>query len=372
MSDIGVYVHIPFCARKCLYCDFVSSRGSEEDMAVYADALVSEIKGSAERLREDVVKTVYMGGGTPSFMDERHIVRIMDALRGSLNCDISEATIECNPESATDEKLSAYKEAGINRISLGVQSLSDNVLAAIGRIHDAATAVDAVRRAARLFDNVSCDLMIGLPMQFHGDLEHALRVLCEENVRHLSVYGLTVEKNTPIARMLEEDMFSLNEDLTADMYAFAVSFLKERGYARYEISNFAQKGYECLHNLNYWRRVPYVGFGCAAYGFYGGSRYNNFPDRATYVERLQNGESPVENVSPVSGKDAETETIMLSLRTEYGLDVNSFNKAFDRDFLKEKAEALDRYKDLLSLSDGVLKIREPYFYISNMILADLI
>lgn len=372
MSDIGLYIHIPFCARKCYYCDFVSSRTCDGDISRYIDALIKEIVSYSDKLKNDRIRTVFIGGGTPSYIDKSHIERIMSTVKECFNADISEATIECNPESVTEEKLIAYRAAGLNRISIGVQSLSNNLLSIIGRIHDNDTAIKAVAMAKKYFDNVSADLMIGLPMQSYADVEYAMKTLCDMDINHMSVYGLTVESGTPMAKMVEDEIVYINEDLTADLYESAVSYLSGRGYGRYEISNFCKDGCESKHNFAYWQRVPYIGVGVAAYGFYNNFRYNNYCDRFTYVKKIEEGASPVQNSERVSRKDAMTETVMLSLRTRYGLDIERFNREFDCDFLIDKSEALAKNKQFLNIENNILTINTRYYYISNAILSDLI
>lgn len=367
-----IYIHIPFCKHKCKYCDFVSAPESEEFIARYFDALFREIELRKADLSGQKITTVFIGGGTPSLVDGKYVVKLMEKIRNTFDCAIDECTVECNPESITAEKLAAYKGAGVNRISIGVQTLNDNLLRYIGRIHDKITAINAILLAKSYFENVSVDLMLGLPFQSVNDVFESLNEILPLGITHVSAYGLKLEDGTLLCDMERNGMFELNEDLTADMYEYIVRRLRESGYKRYEISNFAKSGFESKHNLGYWTGIPYIGFGAAAYSYTGDRRFNNVKNMYLYVESLEKGAIPVENIENLSDDDKKEEMIMLSLRTSGGLNIDEYNNKFGADFLAEKAVAMDKHKNNISLINNTLYINEDKYYISNYILSDLI
>lgn len=369
--NFGLYVHIPFCARKCAYCDFYSASADDKITARYFAALEREIKLRAQTA-QGRLDTVYIGGGTPSLADEKLISRLMKVIAESFDSGISEATIECNPESFSAKKAEAYRAVGLNRISLGVQTLNDKILSYIGRIHNKNTAIKAVELAKMYFDNVSADVMLGLPFQTVGDVKDTLGQLVDLGVKHISAYGLKIEENTPLHALHKNREFEIDDDLAADMYDFSVDFLKSQGYGRYEISNFAREGYTSLHNLAYWQRKPYIGIGAAAHSFDGNTRFNNVRDTAKYISALEKDEIPVENVEILSYDDKKAEAVMLALRTERGLDIKAFNREFDTDFYFEYAEAITNNKDNILIENGYIRIEYNKFYISNGIIADFI
>ncbi len=360
-KEIEIYVHIPFCVKKCKYCDFVSAPECEDFIARYFAALEREIELREKEYRGLTVRTVFFGGGTPSMVDQKYIGRVMEKIRSAFDCNVEECTIECNPESVTREKLQAYKAAGINRISIGVQTLNDNLLRYIGRIHDKNTAISAILMAKEYFENVSVDLMLGLPFQTVNDVYESLNELIPLGVTHLSAYGLKVEEGTLLADMQRNGMFELNEDLTADMYEYVVRRLRENGFCRYEISNFAKEGYESKHNLGYWQGVPYLGLGAAAHSYTGKARFNNTQSVYAYVDSLEKGVIPVENREDLTETDQKEEMIMLSLRTHYGLNIADYNGKFNADFLAEKADALIKHKNNIFIQNDTLYIKEDKY-----------
>lgn len=334
----GVYIHIPFCRRKCLYCDFPSQAGDEALYERYTAALCREIAGRGGLLSDRVVDTVYIGGGTPTVLPERCLARLGRALRESFKLDPGlEFTVEANPGTVDGDKLAALLAMGVNRLSFGVQAFDDAVLAAAGRLHTAREAVAAVEAARRAgFANISIDLMYGLPGQspesFRAGLEQAVRL----PLRHISVYGLKVEEGTPFAAMAAAGTLALpDEDDEAAMYELAAAFLPRRGWGRYEISNYAAAGYECRHNLKYWRYQPYLGLGAAAHSFWDGERLANLVGAGEYIARMEAGACPVAERERAGRETAMAEFAFLALRTAAGLDFASFRQQFGVDFLQQ-------------------------------------
>ncbi len=370
--DISLYVHIPFCKKKCRYCDFVSLNSSDEFIERYLRALEAETVARSKEYKNAKIKTLYFGGGTPSLLTARQFLKISDAIKNNFDIDLVETTVECNPESVSEEKLIAYKDAGVDRISVGVQSLDNGILRFLGRIHDREAAITAVKLAGKYFDNVSCDLIIGVPGESVFSVLNSVDVLCDEGITHISAYGLKIEEGTVLYDMQTAGIFETDDDFAADVYDAVCDRLRDKGFHRYEISNFAKAGFESAHNKCYWKRTPYLGLGAAAYSFDGLSRFNNTENVTLYAEKLERGILAEENRATLSKEDAMTETVMLSLRTEEGLDVKSFNEKFGCDFMRDKAEALEKNRKFLQIENNNIKLNKEYYYISNSIISDLI
>ena len=343
---LGLYVHIPFCQQKCRYCDFYSLPNEESRMEEYTCAVTAHLTEIAPRAAMHAVDTVYFGGGTPSYLGVKHLKAILSAIEKhyTLSRD-AEITLEANPDSAGDWKaLRALRRAGFNRISIGMQSAVDDELRAVGRIHTFAqvqAAVEAARKAK--LKNVSLDLIYGLPDQTMESFEKSLRAAVDLAPEHISCYGLKLEEGTPLFDA--RDSLSLaDDDLQADMYLFAVSFLKEMGYAQYEISNFAKPGFESRHNLKYWTLAEYAGFGPGAHSDFGGVRYSFDRDLDAYIGGvLRGGDMPVES-EDLPDWTRDTEYLMLRLRTTLGIDPKYYENTFRQRFsvflpLLEKYEA---------------------------------
>jgi oxygen-independent coproporphyrinogen-3 oxidase len=288
-SPIGLYVHIPFCETKCPYCDFNTYARIEPLIPAYVEALEKEIALWGDVLGNPRVETVFFGGGTPSYLPAERIGSIMRVIRSAFEpASSAEATLEANPGDFTQEKLASYLESGINRLSIGVQSLDDRLLKMLGRRHSAAQALDAYRMAAGAgFNNVSIDLMYGLPYQSLDDWRRTLDGAIELRPRHVSMYCLTLEGGTPMERWVKlGQMPEPDPDLAADMYLLAQEAMRAQGYRHYEISNWAMPGFESRHNLTYWLNQPYLGVGPGAHSYLGGCRFFNLKSPREYIRRL--------------------------------------------------------------------------------------
>jgi oxygen-independent coproporphyrinogen-3 oxidase len=338
----GLYVHVPFCVKKCSYCDFYSVPVQKEFIDPYIEAVLLECH-AYPGLSFD---TLYVGGGTPSLLGARNLGKLIDGLRGAFDLsELVEATIEVNPESATACLLETAKASGINRISVGVQSLSEQELERIGRVHTAARAVEVVGRARKLgFRTVSADLMIGLPGQKWEGLRASLETLISLGIDHFSLYCLSVEPGTPLALNLPADLPS--DDMQADLFEMVGLFLNRHGFVHYEISNFALEGHECLHNLNYWQGGEYLGLGPAAASHLGGRRFRNRADLYAYLEEPTH---LVEDVEELRIKDKAAEEAMLRLRlTAKGLNPDDLVKRFGQENVEE---LVGRLKELARVGD---------------------
>ena len=322
---LGVYIHIPFCASKCSYCDFYSLPNQDELMDRYQKALIRHIEESAPQMAPYYIDTVYFGGGTPSFYGARRLCELFETLKTNARVlKSAEVTVEMNPDSVTKEDLHLLHEAGVNRISLGVQSANDDILRLIGRRHNYRQVIEAVKLIrAEGFDNLSVDLIYGLPTQSRSDwadtLSNALALLPE----HLSCYGLKVEEGTPICKYQDSPLLP-NDDDQADMYLYMTDVMERYGYQQYEISNFARPGRQSRHNLKYWQLDEYMGFGPAAHSYVGGVRYSYVRDLKKYLDGVENGGSVVDEYEKIDKAESAAEYIMLGMRTTRGISKDEY------------------------------------------------
>jgi oxygen-independent coproporphyrinogen-3 oxidase len=356
----GIYVHIPFCQAKCAYCDFISYPHCEHVFGPYVDALVSELYQRARDWSGCCFDTLFIGGGTPTLLSPADIGRVVDACRDALGLSAdAEVTVEGNPGTVDLAELRALRRAGVNRLSLGVQSLHDDELALLGRIHTAAEAVQAYEWARSAgFENINLDLIFGVPNQplaaWQATLERTL-ALCPE---HLSLYSLIVEEGTPLAERITCGRLPAPEDdLAADMYELAEALLDEAGYGQYEISNWARRdgqatagltlpAYACRHNIKYWRNEPYLGVGVAAHSYDGQSRYANTADVGMYIARIQAGQSAMESSEQPTNEQQMGETMMLGLRMNQGVTWEGFRRRFNVDMRAVYREEIDEFVEL--------------------------
>lgn len=367
---IGLYVHVPFCASKCAYCDFASYPGRQADMPRYVDAVVAEIARRSAEAGHPPADTVFVGGGTPSLLDEYQIARILAALAEAFPiAPDAEITCECNPGTLTDGFACALRGAGANRISLGAQARQPHLLRLLGRIHDWDEVVASVETARDAgFDNLNLDLMFGLPSQTVADLRETLQATLALEPTHLSCYGLIVEDETPISRELGAGRLTLpDEEVERDMYELARQMLAERGFQQYEISNFARAGYVCRHNIGCWTRVPYLGFGCAAHSFFAESRIQN---PSTLDAYLAGQPAEVEQVSPA---EARFESLMLGLRMTCGVCDADFQRRHGLTINEAFVAKLDKPlgDGLLEWHAGSLRLTRRGMDLQNSVLVDL-
>lgn len=357
--DFGVYVHIPFCVRKCPYCDFYSTAASGDIIEGYVQKLCADIRENCPT----GAGSVYFGGGTPSLLSPEQAGRIISAVSPENGTEIS---IEANPNSVSPEKLRGYLSAGINRISFGIQSLCGDELEALGRLHTADEAENAVRSAYEVgFRNISADIMLGVCGQNEDSLSETLRRLTALPINHVSAYMLKIEEGTPYSKNGMKDRVP-DDDAAADMYLLAAEYLENAGFYQYEISNFAQKGYECRHNLLYWLCGEYYGFGPAAHSFYGGKRYACRRDLDGY---LSGGAEKITDVLQETPPDF-FERGMLKLRLSRGIGEGEIPEDMQGHFMKqfaiyEKAGLMKR------TADGFALTREG-FLLSNSIIVGLL
>lgn len=394
-ENLGIYIHIPFCVRKCDYCDFLSAPSDKKTMESYVDALQNEIILNRDRMKEYLVDTVFIGGGTPSILEGQFIVSIMENLRK--NCSIksdAEITIECNPGTVTKEKLLLYKMAGINRLSFGLQSADDEELKSIGRIHTFAEFLDSYNIARECeFDNVNIDLMSALPGQTVDSYKETLKKVIDLNPEHISAYSLIVEEGTRMKERVEQaerdgvDILP-DEEAEREMYHVTKEILAKAGYSRYEISNYARSGMECSHNIGYWKRKDYLGFGVGAASLYKEERFNNVSDIKLYMRNLCDSESGIndsnnerfpeilslinENKQKLSKEEQMEEFMFLGLRLTRGISKTEFKQMFDVEYEEiygVVTEKLINEKLIIQTGDRIM-LTEWGFDVSNYVMAD--
>ncbi|MED9924275.1 MAG: radical SAM family heme chaperone HemW [Clostridia bacterium] len=335
LNELGIYIHIPFCKQKCYYCDFVSYSNKCSEVKEYIESLKKEIEEFD--FSNYKVTSIYIGGGTPSYIDSIYIVEILSELKEKLKCNLIEfkdieITIEVNPGTVDTKKLNDYKKSGINRLSIGLQSTKNDILKKIGRIHTYQEFLEIYKLARETgFKNINIDLMIGIPGQKIGDLKNTLQDIIKLEPEHISVYSLIIEENTPIKKMLENGEIKLpDEDLERNMYWYVKNTLELNGYNHYEISNFAKLGKESRHNLNCWNQEEYIGFGVAAHSYLNGIRFSNTINVEEYIQHIENNrkEENIQIEESQSLEDKKNEFMMLGFRKIQGVDIARFKEKF--------------------------------------------
>lgn len=343
---IGIYVHIPYCKQRCTYCDFyfVTNHSSS---ALFTERLVDEIRLRAHtHPREVAIETIYFGGGTPSRLSDDHLARILGALYDYFPVDApKEVTLEVNPEDVTPNRIQTWKDLGINRLSIGIQTFDEQTLKTIHRSHSTQQASEVLSAAMEAEISISADLIFGLPGSSRGNWSHDLERLLAFSPQHISVYGLTVEPNTPLSKGLKQGSITVpDEDFQAEAFREAHVILTGSGYTHYEVSSYAKPGCEAIHNTNYWRHTPYIGLGPAAHSMSRRGRHvirtSNVRSLSSWIDLLTQGESPQVDSDHLSIEDVMNEVIMLGLRTRQGIHLDDLN-ALGLDLLDEKGRAID-------------------------------
>lgn len=333
MKKLGIYIHIPFCKRKCNYCDFYSIKWDEKIENKYIEALIREIKSYGKE--EYVIDTIFFGGGTPTIISPENIERILYEIKSDFKVESnSEISLEANPNTLTAENLTSYKKSGINRLSIGVQSLNDEILKKIGRLHNSDEAIMAIKRAKEYgYENINADVMFNIPGQTSSDIEETIDKIIDEDVKHISFYSLKLEKGTPMFLMEKDHKIIMpKENDEREMYYTGRSIMKNNQILQYEISNFAKRGFECKHNLKYWNQEEYVGLGPSAHSFLNKERYSNPSDINLYFNEAEQNVFNRTVEESLDDDALEFEYIMLRLRLTEGLDTVIFNKKFNVDF----------------------------------------
>lgn len=403
-KELELYLHIPFCVRKCAYCDFLSAPADELTRQEYVDVLIQEIKSCREKFREYRVSTVFMGGGTPSILTCRQITDIFRALRDSFAIEEkAEISIEANPGTVDAEKTDAWRQAGINRVSIGLQSVNDTELKLLGRIHTFQQFLDTYRLVREHgFRNVNIDLISAIPGQTLESWSKTLRTVAELEPEHLSAYSLIIEEGTPFyerygelqnsscEQAVDEDSLLCeqtedetvlprrksgqypalpDEDTERAIYEETENILKKYGYSRYEISNYAKRGYECRHNIGYWKRTEYLGIGLGASSLIQKQRFHNTTDYQEYLTNVRCGESIRKETEVLSRADEMEEFMFLGLRLTEGIRISRFKELFDRDIEEVYKTPLSQMEQagLLEIQNDFVRLTKRGIDISNYV-----
>lgn len=373
MKKLGVYIHVPFCKKKCNYCDFYSVKWNDEWETKYTEAVIDEIKSYKEMLgHKYIVDTVYFGGGTPTIIKPSNLKSILDSI--SIVADIdteAEISMEANPNTLTDENLKQYRETGINRLSIGIQSLNDEILKKIGRIHNSKEALEAIDRARKHgFDNINADAMFNIPVQTTSDIEDTLTRIMERGVKHISFYSLKLEKGTPLHSMEQKNLITMpDEDEERNMYYKGRIVMEKNNLFQYEISNFAVEGFSCRHNLKYWNQEEYIGIGPSAHSFMNSIRYSNPSDLNLYCKNsIENNFNRIIQ-EEMNKEELMFEYIMLRLRLTEGLDANEFKRKFNVDFNEKYKEQIKYLTDnkLIENNESIVRLTQRGMDISNYV-----
>lgn len=333
MKKLGIYIHIPFCKKKCNYCDFYSIKCDDEIESRYIKSLIKEIKSYSNM--KYIVDTIYIGGGTPTVIKPENIEQIIYEIKNTFEVDEnSEISSEANPNTLTAENLAIYKKSGINRLSIGIQSLNDEILRKIGRLHNSNEAIMAIKRAKEFgYENINVDVMFNIPSQTIIDIENTITKIIKEDVKHISFYSLKLEKGTPMFLMEKEHKIIMPEENTErEMYYTGRNIMENNQISQYEISNFAKKGFECKHNLKYWNQEEYIGLGPSAHSFLNKERYSNPSDLNLYCSGAEQNIFNRTTQEVLDYNAYEFEYIMLKLRLTHGLDIIKFNQKFNINF----------------------------------------
>lgn len=366
----GIYIHVPFCKQKCTYCDFASYPKELGKIDAYFACLYREIKGRAPLCEDIVFDTIYFGGGTPSIAPANYISGAIKQIKNYYKlADNLEITIEINPGTIDAEKVAEYKKAGVNRFSIGLQTGFNEQLKRLNRIH---TAMDFLNCTKLLEgENLSADVLIGLHDQTYDNVKRTIDLAVAGGVKHISMYALTPEEGTPIyTDYLNGELLSGDE--VADIYESAVDYLKSLGFNRYEVSNFAQDGFESKHNINYWERGEYIGLGVSASSFIKGRRFTNTFKINDYINCIVGNKVPEVSSEVLSTEDEMFETVMLGLRMEKGFSVKEFNKKFGVDFNEYYKNSLSKNQEYLTFDGENLKVKPEYMYVENGIIVDFL
>ena len=370
MKEIGIYIHIPFCIKKCEYCDFVSYCNKKEYVPQYINALKKEIKNNINK--EYKITTIYIGGGTPSSIEENYIADIIETIKLNMNdedlknFENIEVTIEVNPGTVNKEKLQVYKKIGINRLSIGLQETHNELLKSIGRIHTYEEFIKTYKLARKIgFNNINVDLMIALPNQTIQDIKENLEKITKLNPEHISVYSLILEEGTPFYNKYNENKIKLpDEELERNMYWYVKNTLENNGYMHYEISNFSKKGFESKHNMNCWNQEEYLGFGVAAHSYNNRIRYSNTNSIEEYIKgsnKIIHEEQTLE--------DMQKEYILLGLRKIEGINIQKFKNKFAQNPIFIFKEQLNKLVDeeLIIVDGNEIKLTNKGLDLANIV-----
>ena len=373
MKEVALYIHIPFCKQKCFYCDFPSYARKDDLMSDYIEALLIELK---EKIKGYKVRCLFIGGGTPSYLNEENLRELMKVIKNINFVENAEKTIECNPGTVSEEKFNIMKDGGINRLSFGLQTTKNNLLKGIGRIHTFEAFKDNYKLARSVgFNNINIDMMFGLPNQSVKDWTESLEEVAKLNPEHISAYSLIIEEGTPFYKLYNEDKLKLpSEEEEREMYKKCKDILIENGYHQYEISNYAKEGKECLHNEVYWMCDEYIGVGASSSSYIDGKRIKNIDDLREYIKRIGISESIVDEEIINTKNDDIEEFMFMGLRMNCGIKEEEFKRRFHTDIDNVYKDVIEGNinKGLLERKRGRIYLTDKGIELSNMVMSDMI
>jgi len=371
MEKAGIYIHIPFCRKRCNYCDFFFTTNLNL-LDNFILSLTEEIKLTSPNYNDIEFDSIYLGGGTPSLIKLKHIENILNILYQGFKINSpTEISIECNPEDLNNYYLKELKQIGINRLSIGVQSFLDTELKFLTREHSAKEAEDTVIKARNILENISVDIIYSLPKQKINDVEYSLNKLIKFNIPHISAYTLIFDEKTLLYKQIKGKTDLQNSDaIEAELYEFVSDKLRTESYQQYEISNYAKEGFESKHNLKYWEYVNYLGFGPSSHSFFNKTRWENFRSLNKYNESLRNGQLPIVKEHTLTFSEMKTEFIMLTLRSS-GINFEKYKKLFDEDFKSKHEKAINELmiNEYAVINEHELKLNEKGYAIADEIIA---
>lgn len=374
-NDFGLYIHIPFCIEKCSYCDFYSLKYKRSIFAEYLSSLKKEIKLYGSNINAKI-KTIYFGGGTPSLLNPVDVEDILCIIDNNFSIlEDVEITLEANPNSLNKERIEGYKNSGVNRLSIGVQSFNDEELKTLGRLHNSKNAKMIIKDVSKVFSNYNFDLIFAIPEQSFNKWKENIEETIKFNPPHLSLYNLQVEEGTLIQKKINNNILdSVNQELDARMYQYAIKKLSEASFTQYEISNFAKKGYYSKHNLIYWKYEPYLGLGPSAHSFSSKTRFSNYTSLQKYINKLKENKLPVENLNNLSLTQRMSEKMFLGLRLMEGIDFEEFYSIFNKKLNNIYGEEIEKLvsKGLLIKRDNKIKLSSKGKLLGNKVFMEFI
>jgi len=374
MKSAGIYIHIPFCAVKCIYCDFYSITDRENSIPRFINAIVKEIETCTVDVSNWKLETIFIGGGTPSLLNGRNIESILNALERKYNlAQKKEWTMEANPGEAPLERLKDFRSLGINRLSMGVQSLEPDLLKFLTRIHSANQVFETYEHARNAgFENINCDLIYSMPGQSWEIWERDLLRVLDLKPDHISSYTLTLEKGTELYQFVKKGQVTMpEEDQTGEWFLNTHDILNSHGYSAYEISNFARQGMECRHNLHYWRIHPFLAFGPSAHGFDGSNRWGNVRSLDQYLTQIESGNTPISMKESLTQKNLTNELIGFGLRMNEGIDLAQIPERYLNQFITNLESAREKWSDVLILRDSSVSLTKKGMVYTDAVGVDL-
>jgi len=377
MNLISLYIHIPFCEKKCYYCDFSSYGGKKHLIDDYITSLKKEIVLYKSVLDDYKINTIFFGGGTPSILSGNQIAEIMETVDKYFSIEAgAEVSMEANPGTLTYDKLKRYYESGINRLSIGLQACQNNLLRTLGRIHSFENYIKNLEEARNAgFSNINTDLMFSLPGQKKSNWEESLEKIVSLEIPHISAYSLIVEEETPFYDWVKNRKILLpDEEVELKMYHYTIEYLEKNGYNHYEISNFAKPGFQCKHNLIYWQNKSYIGLGSGAHSYFNKKRFSNVNQIEEYISLLKESKVPIENETDVSIKDEISETMFLGLRMMEGVSIEEFTKRFNISPFEIYKSQINKFKEqnLLYWDEKHIKLTQKGVDLSNIVFQEML